>query len=254
MKKILVMIILAVLIFTGCSRADSTSEVKPVSESRDSNAASEVDSTVDITLTFTTNADGIVYAAWVEDADGNLIAPLFACDSLMKLRGGRFNGTGFLTGDPLPYFKTKNGWKPGDSGWEYLKEIYSVDGVTGASPDSGADVKKSRTVELGNAAAFRVCLDVDNSVNTNEYFQDRPAFTYKSELIDSTASPAEYELALDGWMGNDTTGNPWGQDPRKAVEDYKTYKYMQGEKYLPYIIDNDGDYNNLVSSVTAEVK
>ena len=54
-------------------------------------------------------------------------------------------------------------------------------------------------------------------------------------------------------MGNATTGDPWGQDPRRTIQDYELFKYMQGETYLPYIIDNDGDYDNLVSSVTVKV-
>ena len=242
MNKILIIIFISFLLLTGCAKAegDNNNRVKGAE--------------VDITLSFRTKADGIVYAAWVEDAAGNLIETIFACNSLMKTRSRRFNGTGYLTGDPLPYFKTKNGWSYPDSRWEYPKEIYSVDGVTGASPGSNSYVEKSGTISLGTATEFRVCLEVDKSVNTNDYFQDRPAFTYKSELIGRVNSAGDYSLSLDGWMGNDTTGNPWGQDPRRTITDYEAYKYMQGNAYLPYIIDRDGNYDNLVSNVTVKVE
>ena len=55
-------------------------------------------------------------------------------------------------------------------------------------------------------------------------------------------------------MGNSPRGNPWGQDPHKPIEDYEPFKYMEGEKYLPYIRDDDGDFDNMVDSVTVKVE
>ena len=174
MKKLFLFILLSALLLTGCVKAENNSEAEPVYEN--DTTVSKEDNSVSISLSFNTNASGIVYAAWVEDPDGNLIKTLYACNSLMKTRGGEFNGRGYLTGDPLPYFKTKNGWTPADSGWRYSEDKYSIDGITGASPAANAAVLVTGKLDFDAVAGYRVCLDIDNSVNTNAYFQDRPAF------------------------------------------------------------------------------
>jgi hypothetical protein len=170
----------------------------------------------------------IVYAVWIEDEAGNNLQNLYICNRVAKPD---------LTGDALPNWSTVK-----------AKQIPAVDAVSGASLQSG--FKVTRDLAIGSVTKFRVCFEVDRSTNGNDYFTDRPAFTYATELIDSRSVKASYPLSVIGWMANNTTGSPYGQYPQEPIPDFETYKFMTD---LSYIGDKSGSLKDMVESATVQL-
>jgi hypothetical protein len=159
----------------------------------------------------------VLYACWLEDESGNDIQNLYVCKRLLKNELFASDPeVGNLTGTAIPNWKTKKYAVNSD-----------VDGVTGAS--SQGPLSFTRTLAIGSVTRFRVCFEIDRSWNANEtYFKnrDRPAYTYKSGLINLSALAASYPLALDGWMSNDTDSGDLSQQPSPSPSGYAPYVYM----------------------------
>jgi hypothetical protein len=168
-----------------------------------------------------------VYVAWIEDEDGRNLQNLYVCNTLI------FGG---LTGTADPYWKRDK--YPGSS----------VDGVTGASDDESPGFSVTRNLDIGSVRKFRVCFEIDRSWNSNDYFYDRPAFTYRSGTIDLDDLQARYDLGLYGWMSNDTTGTPYGQQPKVAgsIPGWAPWEFMTDVSRLAPVDD-------MVSALTAVV-
>lgn len=174
----------------------------------------------------------VTYAAWVEDSQGNNLQNLYVCQRVAD---------GSLTGDPLPV-------------WTTLKrpQRSDIDGVAGASQQGGLEVV--RTLELGGVRQFRICFEIDRSLNDNQYFGDRPAFTYRSGLIDLDNLQASYSLALEGWMSNNTLSGPYSQAPLagSAIPGWAAFAWMTD---LAWVADAGGStWNDMVSSLTVTVR
>jgi len=176
----------------------------------------------------------VVYAAWLEDAEGNNIQNLYICNSVVGI-GLR------LTGDALPVWKTLKYPQNGQ-----------IDGVTGASVQGEMTV--TRPVAVQQDQQVRVCFEIDRSKNDNTYFYDRPAFLYRSELIDMSQLSVNnvYSLSLYGWMGNDTWGTIYGQIPKESanIPQYEAYKLMTD---LLYIENHDDMVSSLDVTFTQPV-
>ena len=130
----------------------------------------------------------------------------------------------------------------------------NIDGITGASDQVNII---SRDFETGSKRRFRLCLEIDRSRNNNAYFDnDRPSFIYKSEIIDVDNLQGSYSIASKpfGWMSNDTTGT-YGQQPNLSIPNFTTFRLMTDviEDNIKYVVDSDGDYNDLITNLTLEV-
>ena len=180
------------------------------------NSCSDTESPV-VKLSFTGPDPGKykkVYVAWIEDENGKNLQNLWVCKSLISTRHP-------LTGTALPYWKTEKYTRNPD-----------VDGVTEASEMVQQKNIISRKLKIGDARTFRVCLEIDKSLNENAHFNDRPSYIYKSPLIDLDNPEPQYDLVLDGWMANDTLSGTWSQAPKNPVPDFKAYSYRQDLKYI----------------------
>ena len=168
----------------------------------------------------------IVYACWIEDENGNFIQNIYVCN---KLKGNT------LTGIAIPKWKTTT--YPLD-----------VDTVSGATVTNNLDY----TADLKDVSKkFRVYFEVDHSKNGNIYFIDRPSFIYQSDLIDvGSLNTGGYVLNIIGWMSNDTTGSPYGQQPKVTIAGFERYKLMEGSANLAYIQDYLYMKNTLKVTVT----
>lgn len=173
-------------------------------------------------------SSAMVYAVWLEDKAGNNLQNLYVCQKVAK---------NSLTGTPLPNW---NGAKRAQLG--------SVDAVSGASVQSGFSV--GRSLAVGSARVFRVCFEVDRSTNGNDYFVDRPAFTYATDWIDLDRLAPAYPLAVVGWMSNDTAGSPYGQQPTTTIPGFGKYVFMTD---LGYIKDKFGSLKDMVEGAAATV-
>jgi hypothetical protein len=168
-----------------------------------------------------------VYVAWIEDADERNLQNLYVCDKLI---------VGGLTGTADPHWKRDK--YPGSS----------LDGVTGASDQGSPGIDVTRSLNIGSVRRFRVCFEIDRSWNSNVNFYDRPAFTYRSSLIDLDDLQSPYDLSLYGWMSNDTTGNSLGQQPKVAdsIPGWAAWKFMTDVSWL-------APANDMVSTLEAVV-
>lgn len=142
-----------------------------------------------------------LYAAWIEDEQGNNLQNLYVCTHVRAQN---------LTGTVLPYWETVKRTQKNDD----------IDEVTGASLQGANTV--TRRLNLGGIQRFRVCFEIDRSRNDNDYFIDRPSFTYKSALINLSGLEGPYGLALHGWMSNDTTGT-FSQAPTTPIAGWNSY-------------------------------
>lgn len=160
----------------------------------------------------------VVYAAWLEDAQGNNVQNLYICNMAA-------NNT--LMGDGLPV-------------WSTLKRVQNgnIDGVTGASVQGSIQIRRTISVEMDQE--LRVCFEIDRSRNGNAYFTDRPAFLYRSSLINFSQISAEtnYDLSLYAWMANDTEHSTYGQQPPlQTITGFETYKLMTDLSYIAPVDD-----------------
>lgn len=111
-------------------------------------------------------------------------------------------------------------------------------------------------------------MEVDRSSNTNDYFsKDRPAYLYKSELIDLDNLKTEYELDLVGWMCNATVGNigsSYDQSPDLTNSAFdasfkSTYFSTAADaKYIwvpepQFLIDTDANYDDMIFNITVTI-
>jgi len=175
-----------------------------------------------------------IFAAWIEDEDGNDIQNLFVSTKEASIATNPSSPTRPLTGDCLPNWLTVK--YPANT---------DIDGITAASIYENMDF--SRDLKIGTVRKFRVCFEIDRSLNDNDYFDaDRPAFTYKSALIDLDGLEAEYQIDLDGWMSNDTTGT-YGQQPNTTIPGYAPYEYMTDLDYI-------APWDDMVDSASVTVR
>lgn len=181
-----------------------------------------------LTLEFTgpSVSPSTVYAAWLEDAQGNNIQNIYICNRVVGSSGG-------LLGDALPQ-------------WLTLKypQNDDIDGVTGASIQEQNTI--TRDISSIPRAPFRVVFEIDRSKNNNEYFGDRPAFVYRTELIDTNQLQNEYALTLYSWMSNGTDTGTYSQAPSKSIGGYAPYKIMTELSYVQ-------PHNDMVISLKATI-
>jgi hypothetical protein len=188
---------------------------------------------------------GVVYAAWIEDTSGNNLQNLYVCNRVLDINTGTGqigSGPG-LEGDGIPNWLTKK-YRPNT---EYTNN-QNVDGVTGASVQLSKTM--SITLNIGTVTQFRVCFEIDRSTNSNSYFYDQPAYTYRSDVISliSITTSAIYPVNLYGWMANDTTGTTYGQQPRDplVVPEFQQYVLITDFTHVD-------STNDMVTSLTATV-
>lgn len=171
----------------------------------------------------------VIYAAWIEDENGANLQNLYVCKREVAQD---------LTGVPLPYWYTlKRPQRP------------ELDAVSGPSTQGSKTV--SRKLETGAVRKFRVCFEIDRSKNNNDWFTDRPSFVYKTALINLDSLQASYDLKLEGWMSNDTTGT-YGQNPQVAIPGWKPYLYMTDLRYIA-ATGTANDLSDLVTALNATV-
>ena len=175
----------------------------------------------------------VVYVAWIENENGNNLQNLYICNSVLGI--GKT-----LTGVALPYWHTEkySAATPDD--------FPPTDGLTGASTQVSKTI--SRDLSIGSETKFRLCFEIDRSLNANEYFTDRPSFIYKSEVIDLSALKSSYSLPLVAFMPNATLDGTWSQKPRdgKTVTGFAAYAYLTDLTYIAPIDD-------MVTGLSAEV-
>jgi len=180
----------------------------------------------------------LVFTAWLEDESGNNVKNLWVCaKEVLETDANPANDA--LTGDALP---------------NWLKKKYpqhtDIDGVSGPTP-TGRPALYSGDVDLSSLRRFRICFEVDRSWNDNAFFNDRPAFTYKTAVIDADNLQASYPFSLDGWMSNTYTSDAsLSQQPLSTVPGYAPETYMTD---ISWIKDRDGDWNDMVVSAQATV-
>lgn len=182
-------------------------------------------------FTGTSLSSNTVYACWIEDESGKDIQNVYVCDRIANAS---------LTGDALPY-------------WTTVKHIEEsdIDGVTGASTQGDVGLSVTRTIPTGSPTKFRVCFEIDRSLNNNDYFGDRPSFIYRSDIIDvASLTTSPYNLTLYGWMANGTDSGTYSQKPNTAIPGYATYKLMTD---LTWIANSETDTANMVSLLAATV-
>jgi hypothetical protein len=163
-----------------------------------------------------------VYVAWIEDENGLNIQNLYVCNREAKYVGP--TPSPFLTGDALP---------------NWLKKKYpnhtDIDGITGPSTQEVICFARGLDFDTNTFTRFRVCMEIDRSRNGNAFFNDdRPAFTYKTGLINLASLQTAYQITLAGWMSNETTGY-YGQQPSPPIPGYAPYVFMEDTTYVyPY--------------------
>jgi hypothetical protein len=186
---------------------------------------------------------GVVYAAWIEDATtGADLQNLYVCNRVLSINPS----TGALWQDRVTYGLT------GDGIPNWLLKKYStnsvIDGVTGASAQQNKTM--SVTLNIGLVTKFRVCFEIDRSTNSNSYFYDQPAYTYRSDVIDlgSITTSTTYPVNLYGWMANNTTGTTYGQQPKiaAAVPEFQQYTLITDFTHVD-------STNDMVTSFTTTV-
>lgn len=211
MKSILLLLTGILLLFTACP--DSTSS--PVSGDS---------TTLELHYVGPSSNLRVVYAAWLEDAEGNNIQNLYICNYVVGI------GTSLL-GDGLPVWSTTKYPQNGQ-----------IDGVTGASVQGEMTVARGLEAEMNQQV--RICFEIDRSTNGNTYFTDRPSFLYRSGLIDlsNLSTGDEYPLILYAWMGNDTDHSTYGQIPTQNIPGYEAYKLMTDLSYIE-------NHDDMVSSL-----
>jgi hypothetical protein len=206
----------------GCAIACLTLSCKPAS-----------DYSLAFSFTGPNAGSNTVYAVWIEDENEENIQNIYVCDREASLVGPNHT----LTGDALPNWLTKK-----------YPQHKDIAGVTGASKQSGFSV--TRGLSIGTVRRIRVVFEIDRSTNSNAYFIDRPAFTYSSGLIDLDDLKPSYSLSLMGWMSNDTTGTPYGQQPKSSIPGFEQYKLMTDPTYVQ---DPSGSTADMVSSAQAVI-
>jgi hypothetical protein len=165
-----------------------------------------------------------VYVAWIEDENGTNMQNLYVCN----------REANYVATSPDPYLNLTGRALP-----NWLEKKYpqhtDIDGITG--PSTQQVICFSRDLDFDTDTRFRVCLEIDRSNNSNAYFSaDRPAFTYKTGLIDldGLSSQSDYPIILAGWMSNDTDGY-YGQQPSPPIPGYAPYVFMEDTTYVyPY--------------------
>jgi hypothetical protein len=224
MRKIGILVCIIASGVIACNNSDS---------SRDTGGTPPAaNSGYDVTLSFKgpSVSPNTLYVCWIEDESGTNLQNIYVCNREMGIGGG-------LTGTPLPYWKTT----------KYTVMNSDVSAVTGASIQGSAGLSITRTLNLGTVKKFRVCFEIDRSVNSNTYFGDRPSFIYRSAVIDLDAlSPAAYTLSLYGWMSNDTLSGTYSQNPVSTILGWAAFTLMTDLSYIAPDTD-------MVSTLTATV-
>jgi hypothetical protein len=214
------------------SSSVSSSNSSVSSNSSSAGASSSV-SSYQATLTFNgpTVSHGTAYVCWIENESGTDIQNFYVCNRVVAIGGA-------LTGTAIPYWKTTK-----------YNVLSNIDGVTGASIQGAVGLSISRTLNIGAVRKFRVCFEIDMSLNSNTYFGDKPAYIYRSDVIDlDSLSSSAYNLSLYGWMSNDTTGT-YGQAPITAITGWTTYKLMTDLSYIAPVTDMVSTLTILISKV-----
>ncbi len=172
-----------------------------------------------------------VYAAWIEDEYGNNLQNIYICNRVKPAQED-------LEGTPLPYW-TRD---------KYSSSV-AVDAVSTPSVQSdNTTIAMIKDMDFTPVWQFRICFDIDRSTNSNDYFYDRPAFTYKTEIIDFADLKSSYDLSLTGWMANSTAGTTYGQQPKitGAVTDFAQFEFNTHLEFIEPLGD-------MVASLTARV-
>lgn len=166
-----------------------------------------------------------VYVVWIEDERGGNIQNIYICNKLLG---------NYLTGTALPNWKTN-----------HYNQDTRVDSVSG--PSRQMNHRVIRDLDVGSNRRFRICLEIDRSKNPNEFFYDRPSYTYKTDLIDLDSLNESYDFDLNGWMSNETDGKgSFSQEPKSSIPGFETFKYMTDISYL-------SPPNDLVSALSVKV-
>jgi len=170
-----------------------------------------------------------VYACWIENESGTNVKNLYVCNTVVGI--GKT-----LTGDALPLWKTVK-----------YSENNVIDGVTGASVQGNTGLSVSRDLPTEFPTKFRVCFEIDRSLNKNTYFDDRPSMIFRSVLIDAAAlSSSPYALSAYAWMANGTQSGTYGQNPLSPIPGFATYKLMTDLSWIASTAD-------MVSSLSVTV-
>jgi hypothetical protein len=179
----------------------------------------------------------VVYAAWIENESGKNIQNLYVCGTA---------AAGSLKGDALPNWKRPMGTP------NAANANSNVDGVTGASTQRSKTF--TRLLNGGSPRKFYICFEIDRSTNDNAYFPDRPAYTYRTALIDLDNLESSYTLGLFGWTANNTgdpdndPGTEYSQQPinAAAVPEFVQYTLIQNTTHV-------GPLNEMVSTLVASI-
>ena len=181
-----------------------------------------------------------VYVTWLEDTAGRNIQNLYVCPRAMP------PNTNGLQGHGLPVWS-----RPTDGAYYEHTEI---DALSGSTPVGTVEIEATLTNRA--IRKFYVFFEIDRSLNGNTYFTDRPAFLYKSELIDLDNLKPSYNFTLTGWMINDTHSGTYSQAP-KDMNDFPGYTNVSDLMYqfmtdLSYIAPVDDMIISLSASVNVE--
>jgi hypothetical protein len=159
------------------------------------------------------------FAVWIEDTSGNYISTLFVTKRIAK-EGWRSNG-GNRRKEALPHWCHQRGVIYDDGLYLPTKEKPLTDGISGATPKSGIQLKLQPTDDLRQ---FVIKAEFNHSIDFNDSFPEsakegdgnysggnmgsgQPALVYAA-TIDLDNEIKEYQLQLighsspDGSQGN----------------------------------------------------
>jgi hypothetical protein len=227
-QKLIAIVLLFGTILTACSEKAEGGGSTPINDTVytgnpiDSNKVSGPALNFQLTIHFPGVSNvgwAAVYVAWAEDSLGNNIQNIYICNSIVDDMTKNKNR---LTGVALPYWsKTKTA----------NTDLSHVDAITGASVQKPTTIKSNIAIEPSQS--FRVCMEIDRSVNGNAYFTDRPSFIYKTGLLTMDSLPGNFNLRLMGFMANDTKDKKFGQTPPlQDIPGFEAWKYMENTEYL----------------------
>ncbi|MFW5777329.1 MAG: hypothetical protein ACOCZB_08600 [Spirochaetota bacterium] len=235
------------LVFAPGAEADYPATLSIVSNSPESEFTVNIEgrcpgTTYSLAVDVEGKDTNFVYVCWLEDASGDTIQHVFVCT-----RAGLPDTTGLLkTGLPI-WSRTPGG------AWEEHQD--DIDAVTSATVRD--DFSLQAELVDPSVRQFRVLFEIDRSTKANAYFNDRPSFLYRSDLIDLDDLQPSYSFELVGWMINDTLSGTYSQAPLDLDEfpffdevDDAVFNYRTE---LEYIENTGGGYDDMIDQITATV-
>ncbi|MBN1646899.1 MAG: hypothetical protein JW874_02600 [Spirochaetales bacterium] len=235
MKKTTVVFVLTLLIFifTACEQQTGPGDTA---------------SSYTITVSVNGNNTNYVYVCWIENTSGTNIQNLKVCTNANPASDG-------LSGIGLPIWSRPYSAATGEGA--YYEHPDDVDEVTSATVHGVFDIEQALTVP-SSVRKFTILFEIDRSWNPNDYFTtDRPSFLYSTEEINLDTLDSSYECTLAGWMCNDSMSGYVSQAPND-LDEFPFFDDISDVPYnyrteLEYIADSDGNYDDMINSITVTV-